>query len=630
MTGDLVGAVAARSEMPKEDEETLKEYIERVGETTGTDPQVVENAVEYVVQTYYARTPPTDDRPLRRFLVALEANTDTPESDHATGDTGEESPAVGTLDRDAGPPPQAERPPPDRPDDTDAVEELGAQSIEMPPSLRPVGSVHRRPEIDLKGGLRGQEPRRLLLWFVIMIATAPLIGWMLGRTWLPGHIGYDFAAASLGTLLGLSPVGAMEAAGAFGIGLYAAVLALFIADVKKRVQGMLLLLGSVVAIVVIGLMGVLVPNIDFTAAVNIGALLAGVALGIAIEAAELRTIDWRETSFRRPSRRDGEVAEFRLAVYGTFGFIMILLLATIAQAVLAAVVTVYDLAASVVFLVMAYRFVRYESELSYVMLGPARAGKSMLALGLCLELLAADGPHPNPNASLQNGLERVGNLDHGRERWPLPSTPPDDLSVSSLEVIVGYYFPRRFELTALDYAGQHLPRIAERLGNGSGETTGGTERVPARVADWIRDSDTVIVILDIERLVHPDRFRPAGADGGEPISWGFEHYATILSARDPTQTIVVATKCDILLHEGLVDPPTEYPDWAGFRGAVSDHLRERPDVGELLELTKQSEIHPLFYVTKRRNGAYVPRLDEDGNLMPVGFGHLIEGIGRRQ
>jgi hypothetical protein len=404
---------------------------------------------------------------------------------------------------------------------------------------------------------------------------------------------------------------------------------------------MLLLLATIAALAMAAVMGVFLPNIEFTL-LNVGGLVIGLAVGLAVEAPELRRLDWEASSFQRPTLQTGDLAEFRRAAIALFGLVGVVIVGTLIQAILANVLRVYDGLAAGAFLFVTYRFIQYESETRYVTLGPAGAGKSMLTLGLCLELLAVDGPHPKPSDYLRNGLERVSNLQPGAERWPVPSTPPADLEVASLEVIVDYYFPRRLELTALDYAGQHLQRVAELLATGQhrqrpGEffdpdaiDRGDSESVPGRIADWIADSDTLIVLLDVERLVFPEKFQDVEGTGAANISWGLEYYTSILESRPGADAVVVATKCDILVEQGLVDSPAAHGSYDAFRAAVTDHLTARPDVTELLELAEESTIHPVFYATKRQNGAYVPRLDESGNLMPVGFGYLIEEFRRRQ
>jgi hypothetical protein len=92
----------------------------------------------------------------------------------------------------------------------------------------------------------------------------------------------------------------------------------------------------------------------------------------------------------------------------------------------------------------------------------------------------------------------------------------------------------------------------------------------------------------------------------------------------------VATKCDILVDKGHVDPPQQYDSYDGFRDAVTSHLTARPDVQELLATTEESEIHPVYFVTERTDGSYVPYLSDDGNLVPVGYDHLVDEMRTRQ
>jgi hypothetical protein len=376
-------------------------------------------------------------------------------------------------------------------------------------------------------------------------------------------------------------------------------------------------------------MGVFLPNLEFTAPLNLLGFGLGVAVGVLFESDRLLALDLSASTLQRPTLENGNLPEFRFATVSLFGLLALVVLVSLGQALLADVLRVVDVVATGAFLVMGYQFVQYDSETTYVTLGPARAGKSMLLLGLCLELIRADGPHPDPNDYLQDGIERVSNLQPGDERWPIPSTPPDEFKVASFEVIAGYYFPRRLQLSALDYAGQHLGRVAELIADGA-DGDGTEDNVPGSVAEWIMDSDTLIVFLDVERLVYPEKFQEAGVTDADNISWGLEHYATIIENHDPDDVVVVATKCDILIDHGWVEPPSVKDSYAEFREAVTEELTARPDVTELLELTDESTIHPTYFATKRRDREYVPRLDDDGNLMPVGFGHLIAEFRRRQ
>lgn len=602
--------VRAYSGLQKRTDETLREYVMRVGQEADIAPAVVEESVEYVVRWQYAESPPEDDAAFRAFLAQL---------DDSAGSVPEREDSAGTAPERAAEPAAAS-------EAATVVEQPGFEPV---PECRPLRAERRETRSDFKGGLRGREPRTLLLRFVGMLVTAPILGWMLGRAWVPGHVLYDRGAQFLAAVLGLSGVEALELVGTFGLGLYVALLVLFVIDVKKRVQGMLLALGSALALGGVAAMDVFLPNLEVTL-LNLLGLVFGFAVGLVVESDQLLSLDPSASSFRRPTLQSGDIPEFRHAALLLFALVTIVIVGSVVQAVLSQVIRVYDIAAAGVFLFMSFRFIQYESETSYMILGPARAGKSMLTLGLCLEMIDAAGPHPDPNDYLQNGLERMSNLRPGDERWPIPSTPPDELEVASFEVIAGYYFPRRLELTALDYAGQHLARVAERFKRGADDDPDGS--VTEDVADWIRTTDTLLVLLDIERLVHPDKFQEPGVTDAANISWGLEHYTTILTnqTQPHDEVVVVATKCDILIDQQMIDPPSTHNSYETFREAVTERLSTRPDVSELLEVTGETTIHPVYYVTKRRDGEYVPRLDEAGNLMPVGFSHLIGELRRRQ
>lgn len=592
MVSDPLAKLRSASDIPKRDEETLREYVRRVGEVAGIPRETVEDSIEYLARWQYAREPPDDDGAFRAFLAEFD---------------GEEHGLEDLVD-------------------SEETVEIDAPDLEPVPELQPLRAERRETRSDFKSGLQGSEPRRLLVRFLVTVATAPVIGWLIGRVWVPGIPIYDRGLELVVALLGLATEPAIELVSVFGLGLYAGLLALLLLDVTKRVQGMLLLLATLLVLGVTAAMGVFLPNLELTW-LNVVAGVGGLLVGLLVEFDQLLRIDRAASRVRRPTLDDGTVPEFRTAAYLLFGVVALLIVASLGQAVTADIVRVWDVAAAGAFLVTGYQFVQYESETGYMILGPARAGKSMLTLGLCLELVTADGPRPNPNDYLQRGLERVSNLVPGEERWPIPSTLPDELSVASFEVIVGYYFPRRLELTALDYAGQHLERVAQLFEQGE---TSEDEGVPGEVAELIAEGDTLLVLLDVERLEYPGKFREDVA-ADESISWGLNQYATILQNHDPEDVVVVATKCDILIDRGHVDAPAVGGSYDDFRAAVTEYLASRPDVRELLDMVGESTIHPVYYATKRRGeDEYVPRLDEQGNLMPVGYGQLLAELRRRQ
>lgn len=610
----------------KDDDETVREYISRLGDECDVDAEVTDAAIEYVTAWQYSSELPDDDR-FQPFLEAV-AESD-PSNSELNTDANDQAPQSSQTNPAA---PSASKPDPTHQDEGDGTSietEPGnttASAASATASGRDAGIASDR--VTFRSGIQGKEPRKLLVRLIVIAAVSPAIGWMIGRAWVPGHQVYDQSQQLLASFLGLSGVQALELIGAFSLGVYLALLCLFILDVKKRVQGVLLALGTVISLAVVSSMGVFIPNIEFAAPLNVLGLILGFGAGIVVESAALRAVDLARSSLKRPTLQNGDVVEFRYAAWLLFGVLTLVIALSVLQVVLAGLVRVVDVVASGVFLVMLFQFVQYESETRYVTLGPERSGKSMLLLGLCLELLRHSEVHPDPNGYLQNGLERASNLQPGAERWPIPSTPHDEVRVGSFEVIAGSYFPRRLELTALDYAGQHLGRVADLFS--SDAVTDEEETAAQEVASWITDADTLLFILDMERLVYPEQFQDTPVTDAEHISWGLEHYGTILNNTDPDDVIIVATKCDILIDQQFVAPPHEFPTYAEYRNVVTEFLTDRPDVEQVLRTTGESTIHPVHFVTTQHDGQYVPQLDENGNLMPVGYDHLIDQLRRRQ
>jgi len=603
----------------KFEDETVREYVDRVGSEHDVDADTRERAHAYITEWYYADAPPEDDEAFRTLLRqardagesddAGEQVTDPPEISPESEATVQAEPAPSTEPASAG----------------EDVQEAGSGTEPSPEPPAHRESVSTQPRF--KSGLEGGDSTRLLLRFAAIVVTAPVIGLLMARVWVPGNPLYDQIWRLMRQALGIPGAAAVDLLAVFGLGLYAGLLVLFIADIKKRVQGMLLVLGTVLAFGIVAYTGVFFPSLEFTPLNAVGLGLGFVA-GLAMEAGQLLSLDVRESTFQRPTLDSGAVPEFRYAALTLFGLVALVVVVTLVQSVVTGESFVLGVPAVAVFLVLLYQFVQYESETSYMTLGPERSGKSMLLLGLCLELLRHSETHPDPNAYLREGLERASNLQHGHERWPIPSTAHDEVRTASFEVIAGYYFPRRLEVSALDYAGQHLGRIADVLAS-DGEPDPEAS-VPEDVATRVTEADTLFFVLDVERLVFPEEFHEAGATDRANVSWGLDHYTTILTHIDPDDVLVVATKCDILVDQDIVAPPEAHESFDDFGDAVTDHLSSRPDVRELFQRTDASEVHPVYYATEKRDGEYVPQLDEDANLVPVGYGNLIDEVRSRQ
>lgn len=251
------------------------------------------------------------------------------------------------------------------------------------------------------------------------------------RAWVPGNSLYQTFETQLSGIFGIPPGQALQLGAAFGFGLFLALLVLFTVDPKKRVQGLLLVLGTILSVGVLAWMGIFLPNMNFGSPLVLVGLFIGLSVGVISEAEQLYALDLARSSIQRPTLDTGRVVEFRTAARALFVLVAIVVVVTLVQVVLASAVRVTDVLASGVFLVLSYQFIQYESETSYTTLGPERSGKSTMMLALCLELFKNGDRDPKPNTYLASALKRASNIRSGNERWPLPSTPHDEARVTS-------------------------------------------------------------------------------------------------------------------------------------------------------------------------------------------------------
>ncbi|MFB6197377.1 MAG: hypothetical protein ABEI52_03780 [Halobacteriaceae archaeon] len=503
--------------------------------------------------------------------------------------------------------------------------------------------------------LIGRDTLRLLLRFVAIIVIAPLIGWMMARAWVPGHQIYDLVANSLNELMGVPPAKALQLVGMGALGLYFGFLTIFLLDVKKRVQGALLLIGTIMGLGVLAYQGVLFPNVDLGYRPNIAAFVILYLSALVLDIDKLFSISLSESSLTDFRTANDDIPEFRNAARGLFTVLLVGILLTLAQVWLADTFRAFDPIVSLAGIYLLYSFIQYEVKSDYMLLGPGKSGKSMAMLGMALVLYDFDDVQPDPNPYLQRAIERSGDPQN-EDEWPFEQT--EGLQETSFQMLVGNVFPKRMRLIAYDYPGQLLPTISRRVeemssgsiaryvpfleGSSSSSprvnTDGGTAPEAMRaeiIAQNVIDSDILMVVIDCERLVHPEEFGnesgAASPDGGDrPL--GIEYYKPILNSIDPDRVILAATKADVLIHDQSL--PVETPEQAGgydqFKQQVEGLLDQRYDIQELKQQLEQPNIHPVFYKTRRVNGEYVPIRDQSNNLIPVGYRELIDVIRRAQ
>lgn len=497
----------------------------------------------------------------------------------------------------------------------------------------------------------GKDTIKLLLRFVAIIVASPLIGWMMARAWVPGHLIYDLTAKTMKEVLGVGLAHALQMFTTGGMGLYFGFLTIFILDIKKRVQGALLLLGTALGLVVLTIQGVLIPNIDWAYTPNLMAFGVLYVAALFLDIDKLLSISIRESSLKDPRTSSGEVPEFRNAAKGLFWILALIIVLSLVQVALAGAFEPLDIVAAVIGIYLLHSFIQYEVKSDYMLLGPGQSGKSMAMLGMALTMYDFDDVQPDPNSYLQSAIDHAGDPKY-EDDWPFEQT--EELQESSFQMLVGDIFPRRMRLVAFDYPGQFLPEISDRvreLASSSildfvpfvGGTADGTPELQADggkitdrgdivniVAKNVVRADTLMVVIDCERLVHPQVFGGNDDGGAGDSALGIEYYEPILDNTDVENTIIMATKADVLIHDDTlpVDSPEDAGGFDAFKQQVNVMLDERVAIQEMKQQLGQTEIHPVFYKTIKKDGEYVPLRDNYHNMVPVGYRELVDTIRR--
>lgn len=481
--------------------------------------------------------------------------------------------------------------------------------------------------MDIKQAVNNNSEKAwLVLYLFVMIAVAgPLFG-TLGDAWQESDI-FKQLILALEPLVGIS----LQHFSVAAFGLYLGVLTLLVVDPKKRVQGLLLSVGTAAALITLLTQGLFLPNLNLIS--NIPLLVGGIILGGALGGG--RAILDLQAS---------ESLEFRRAA--TIMFLLIVLIIIIGlieyhiafpqllsidyatdtvqfspptnPSISVANGGIFKNAALTVVLVATLRnFFQYDSNEEFFVLGPVGSGKSLFLVGTYLAALdeIADRDTETPMTPTADLMELVGEVDAASEDagWELGATAADDVQDLGFNFVKGRVFPKNVQIGSLDYAGEYLDELPTALASSPDEIDNSILR---QLADRVVDADTLVLILDMERYESEE-------------SLGIESYFDILDASNNSKVLIVATKCDVLAEEfeeqmGL--DPVMYSD--EFKDYVNETLTENDQtVSALIQDTAGSEIHPVYYQTTMNDGERVPMRDRNGNVQTMGFEELLEKLG---
>jgi len=469
-----------------------------------------------------------------------------------------------------------------------------------------------------------REKVALAGYLVALLVLAVLLAPVLGQAWRQGGVSRLLFRVLAAFGFGLGPASTLI------LGVFLGSLLLMIYDTKKRLQGVLLFGGSVVAMLVLAAQGLLLPNIDFGATLEwlgIG-LVVGILTGGGrqlVSAKNLKAVELRRAS---------QTVFYILSAVVVVGFFEYHVQYPLPIAVsqdgqffftdttqpfgirggLGEVAI--NLALVGLFVGTTKRFVQYDAERDFFVLGPKASGKSLLLVGAYIEAqkrFSGDDASVPLNPS-QNLMSLVSKLDQTQNGWFLEATRTQEVKELRFRYIHGDVFPINVYLTGIDYAGEWLPELPDEL-------VGAREDSPTplpRLAQAVEDADTLIFLIDCERFAN-----------GESL--GVEPYFEIMQAQENTDVVLVATKADVLAEqfrdERGINAEQYFDDFVEF---ANDRLQNNQTVQALVTESAGSEIHPVYYHTRVNDeGERVP-MRSGGDVTTVGFDRLLERLGGRR
>lgn len=471
-----------------------------------------------------------------------------------------------------------------------------------------------------------REKLVLVAYFVVMTAGVAFLAQTLGVGWRRAVLFKNLVAA-LNMYTGVT----LEQLSAAGFGVFVGLLLLITSDPKKRWQGMLLWVALATALLGLQSIGLFLPNIDFVA--NALWLLGGIVVGLFVGGG-------RKLLKQALQRRTSQALEFRRASKAAFLVLTLVVVFMIAEYHIqygqpvvinqgANEILIYPSRFSFnfiqesllqnvffgsVFVVTLHKFIEYDAERTFFILGPRESGKSMFLLGMFLEAQRRvdDAGFANPLRPSNALLDMLDNLDSRTRGWVLDATDTGEVQNLRFRYVHGRMFPKNLVVEGVDYAGEYLEDIPNALM--FPDEVDDQELVA--IADRVAVADTLVLVIDASRFV----------DGSD---LDISAYPRILEECQDTGIILVATKSDILAEEFYEEEGLRAAaNFSEFRAYVNDRLTSNQVVRTIVQETAGAEIHPIYYQTTRENGELVPQRDSENNLMTVGFDELLDELGR--
>ncbi len=467
-----------------------------------------------------------------------------------------------------------------------------------------------------------KEQLALVVYLLAVIILAPQFAQLVGLAWENSQL--TLALANLVILVGL---GSEVVVFSF-IGLLIGLLGLMTIDPKKRWPALLLWVGFGIVVYFLLSAGQLLPQSFATDTLVwiVPGIIVGFVFGGGLQALRLSSIG---------------PTEFRRGTWGVYALVSLVVIISLIEIHVEypqflqvgsenfTIILPQDLGVGfnadgiavnagigLLSIVTVRKFMQYDAQEEFFILGPPSSGKSLLLIGAYLEALKrGDDKNVRQRESLdpsQDLMELIENLDRDASDWIVEATGRSELRDLRFKYVRGSLFPKNVNISSVDYAGEHLSRIPASL---KGEIENPDEEL-SLITEGIEAADTLILLVDVERFVNKEGL-------------GLAEYFSILEAAGNKGVVIVATKSDIfadaMWEEQEIDPQQSFGE---FRQYVEDQLCQSEQFSSLLRQSPGSEVHPVYYETEFNDeGERVPVRDENGSVVTVGFDRLLNRLG---
>jgi len=468
-----------------------------------------------------------------------------------------------------------------------------------------------------------REKAYLLGYFVLILGLSLPVAGMVTRGYQEANLVRSLLRLRLLAGITLTQV----SVAAFGV--FIGLLILMSIDRKKRVQAVLLWIGVLVSLVVITSQG-LGPGLGDALASSvwfIGGLIVGLLVGGGTKLLNFETL--RLLEFRRAS--EGVYVLLFLVTALTFLELHIVYPSIFNVGADGVGVRTIDslsfginqdgLVQNVVttglFLFVVNRFIQYDADKDFFIIGPKASGKSLFLAGAFQEAnqRAKTTDNATPLNPSQDLMEMMDEFDRQQSGWMIGATGRGELNDLRFQFVHGSVFPTNITLAGADYAGEYLERLPDALSGAIEEED--MDTTLERLREGVSRADTLVIIVDCERFVN-----------NEPLE--ISPYFSILQAAGDKNALLVATKADHLAEEfeeeNQLEPHQYYEEFTDY---VNQRLRQNQNINGLVTQVGDARIHPVYYQTKvDEQGNIVPMRDQQGNALTVGFESLLERLGR--